>query len=420
MLGTILVHKCIRMRVERFIARRMHFASNDAGRQMARPAVRVAVGGIALGVAVMIVTLAVVFGFKQTIRDKVVGFGGHIQVVNFDNNSTYEMQPVVVTDSLLDALQAIPGLVSAQPFCTKPGIIKTGEAFQGVVMRGAEGPDPFFTNNLETGRMPAEPREILLSRRMARKLRLDVDSTFYCYFIEEQVRVRKFLVSGIYNTDFADYDDLFIIGDANVVRQLNQWDADQASGIEVRINDFNRLAEIADDVYFATANRVDRDGNHYYTLTIEEQNPTIFGWLRLLDMNVVVIIILMLAVSAMNIISGLIILILGSVQMIGVLKAMGANNRFICRIFLLEAAYLVAKGMLLGNLLGIALCAVQYFFRLVPLDPASYYVSYVPIEWNVTAWLILNIGTLALIMLILLLPASIVSRISPAKVMHFE
>ena len=412
------------MRAETEIAKRLHFAdktggSNRSGRRIARPAVRVAIGGITMGIAVMIVTLAVVLGFKQTIRDKVIGFGGHIQVVNFDNNSTYEMQPILVTDTLLQKLRTIPGVVSASPFCTKPGIIKTADAFQGIVLKGAEDTE-FFRRNLTAGRMPESPREVLLSERMCRKLRLAIDSTFYCYFVEEEMRVRKVIITGIYDTEFADYDDLFVVGDMEMIRQLNRWNASQASGVEIRINDFKRLREIADEVYFATANRMDGEGNAYYTQTIEDQNPTIFAWLRLLDMNVVVIIILMLAVSAMNIISGLIILILGSIQTIGLLKALGANNRFIRRVFLTDAAFLVMEGMLLGNLLGVAICWLQDTYHLVPLDPVSYYVSYVPIEWAWVPWLLLNLGTMALIMVILLLPASIVSNISPARVMHFE
>ena len=421
------------MRAEYEIAKRMHFSDNDpggqadngsgvnsaSGRKMARPAVRVAVGGIALGVAVMIVTLAVVFGFKQTIRDKVIGFGGHVQVVNFDNNSTYEMQPILVTDSLLTRLRAIPGVVSAEPFCTKPGIIKTDDAFQGIVLKGTTDL-AFFAQNLTAGRLPENPKEVLLSERLCRKLRLGLDSTFYCYFVEEEVRVRRVSISGVYDTEFADYDDMFVIGDMAMIRQLNRWEDTQASGIEVRISDFDRLDEVAEEVYFATANRMDDEGNAYYTQTIEDLNPTIFAWLRLLDMNVVVIIILMLAVSAMNIISGLIILILGGIQTIGLLKSLGATNRFIRRIFLTDAAFLVLEGMVLGNVLGLALCWLQYTFHLIPLDPVSYYVSYVPIAWTWSAWALLNVGTLVLIMLILLLPAGIVSRISPARVMRWE
>ena len=414
------------MRAEYEIARRLHFSDNGSsgadgttGRRMARPAVRVAVGGIALGVAVMIVTLAVVFGFKQSIRDKVIGFGGHIQVVNFDNNSTYEMQPILVTDSLLERLRSIPSVVSATPFCTKPGIIKTEDAFEGIVLKGAADMS-FFEQNLIAGRLPENPKEVLLSERLCRKLRLGLDSTFYCYFVEEDVRVRRFTISGIYDTEFADYDDMFVIGDMATIRQLNQWEESQASGIEVRISDFSQLDEVANEVYFATANRMDGEGNAYYTQTIEDLNPTIFAWLRLLDMNVVVIIILMLAVSAMNIISGLIILILGSIQTIGLLKSLGATNRFIRRIFLTDAAFLVVEGMVLGNVLGLVLCWIQHTFHLLPLDPTSYYVSFVPIAWTWSAWALLNIGTLVLIMLILLLPASIVSRISPARTMRWE
>jgi lipoprotein-releasing system permease protein len=417
------------MRAEREIAKRLHFADRQAenasgsqqssGRRIARPAVRVAVGGITLGVMVMIVTLAVVLGFKQTIRDKVIGFGGHIQVVNFDNNSTYEMKPIFVTDSLLDKLRAIPGVAGVAPFCTKPGIIKTDDAFQGIVLKGSEDMG-FFEKNLIAGHMPEAPNEVLISERLGRKMRLTVAQTFLCYFVDEDVRARKVTISGIYDTEFSDFDDLFVIGDNEMIRRLNHWNEDQVSGIEVRIRDFSRLHEVADNVYFATANRLDAQGNAYYTLTIEDQNPTIFAWLRLLDMNVIVIIILMLAVSAMNIISGLIILILGSIQTIGLLKALGATNRFVRRVFLTDGAYLVVEGMLMGNVLGILLCTLQSVFHLVPLDPVSYYVSYVPIAWAWGPWLVLNAGTLGLILLILLLPASIVSNISPAKVMHFE
>lgn len=390
---------------------------------MSKPAVRVAVGGIALGVAVMIITLSVVFGFKETIREKVTGFGGHIQIVNFDNNNTYEMQPIHLSNSLLNSIRITPNVASAEPFCTKPGIIKTGNAFQGIVLKGTErrdSTDTFFQQNLIAGRLPQNPKEVLISASLGRKLQLGLDSSFYCYFVEEQVRVRKLTICGIYDTQFADYDNLFIIGDISVIRQLNQWAEDQASGIEIRVSDFSKLQEVDDRLYFLTANRLDEDGNAYYTQTIEEQNPTIFSWLALLDMNVIVIILLMLAVSGINIISGLIILILNSIQMIGILKALGADNRFIRKIFLTEAGFLISKGMLWGNLLGIGLCAIQYFLHVVPLDPASYYVSYAPISWTWGAWILLNAGTMLLTMLILVIPSSIVSKISPARVMHFE
>lgn len=401
----------------------MHLAERQEGGQMARPAVRVAVGGIALGVAVMIITLSVVFGFKDTIREKVTGFGGHIQIVNFDNNSTYEMKPICLNDSMLNRIRITSNIASAEPFCTKPGIIKTANAFQGIVLKGTENQDStdtFFQQNLIAGRLPQNPKEVLVSASLCRKLQLGLDSSFYCYFVEEQVHVRKLTICGIYDTQFADYDNLFVIGDISVIRQLNQWDEHQASGIEIRLSDFSKLEEVGDRLYYLTANRLDEEGNAYYTQTIEEQNPTIFSWLALLDMNVIVIILLMLAVSGINIISGLIILIMNSIQMIGILKALGAENRMIRKIFLTEAGFLVARGMVIGNVLGIGLCALQYFLHVVPLDPASYYVSYAPIAWTWGAWVMLNIGTLALTMLILVVPSSIVSKISPARVMRYE
>ena len=400
------------------IAKRLYFSEEGKART-SRPAVRVALGGILIGVMVMIVAICVVVGFKQEIQRKVAGFGSHIQVVNFDNNATYELQPVEVSDSLLQKLRGLPYVKQVSTFASKPGILKTDSAFQGIIFKGTDYWD-YFAENLVSGSLPEEKNEVIISTVLASQLHLAVGDAILCYFVQEDLRVRKLYVSGLYNTCMSEMDRLFVLGDIDLVRQLNHWRASQASGIEVLVDDLRHLQEAADGVYFATANRLDEAGNAFYTQTLEQLNPQIFGWLDLLDMNVVIIIVLMLCVSGFSIITGLIILILDSVSLIGVLKALGANDQFVRRIFINQAVMLIGKGMLWGNMIGLAICAVQYFTHLIPLDAASYFVSYVPMAFPWGWWGLLNIGTLLISWLILLAPSAIITQISPAKVMHFE
>ena len=400
------------------IAKRLYFSEEGKART-SRPAVRVALGGIVIGVMVMIVAICVVVGFKQEIQRKVAGFGSHIQVVNFDNNATYELQPVEVSDSLLQKLRGLPYVKQVSTFASKPGILKTDSAFQGIIFKGTDYWD-YFAENLVSGSLPEEKNEVIISTVLANQLHLAVGDAILCYFVQEDLRVRKLYVSGLYNTCMSEMDRLFVLGDIDLVRQLNHWRASQASGIEVLVDDLRHLQEAADGVYFATANRLDEAGNAFYTQTLEQLNPQIFGWLDLLDMNVVIIIVLMLCVSGFSIITGLIILILESITLIGTLKALGAHNRFVRRIFIYEAILLVGKGMLWGNVLGLGLVAVQYFTQVIPLDASIYYVSYVPMAFP-WGWLVaLNIGVLLVAWVIMLAPSAIVSQISPAKVMHFE
>ncbi len=400
------------------IARRLYF-SGDEEKRSSRPAVRVALGGIVIGVMVMIVTICVVVGFKQEVTQKVAGFGSHIQVVNFDNNSTYELQPIRVSDSLMTRLREIPHVRSVSVFASKPGIIKTDSAFQGIVFKGTDYWS-YFAQNLVAGELPKEKNEVLISEELGDLLGLETGDNFLCYFVEEELRVRRLHITGVYNTCMSEMDRLFILGDIGLVRQLNRWQPDQASGIEILVDNLRYLDETADRVYFATANRLDAEGNAYYTQTLQQLNPQIFAWLDLLDMNVVIIILLMLCVSGFSIVTGLIILILDSVQLIGVLKALGANDGFVRRIFVYEAMLLIGKGMVWGNVLGLGLCAIQYFTHLIPLEAATYYVSYVPIAFP-WGWLaLLNAGTLLVTWVILLAPSAIVTKISPARVMHFE
>ena len=400
------------------IAKRLYFSEEGKART-SRPAVRVALGGIVIGVMVMIVAICVVVGFKQEIQRKVAGFGSHIQVVSFDNNATYELQPVEVSDSLRMKLQGIPHVKKVSTFASKPGILKTDSAFQGIIFKGTDYWD-YFADNLVEGELPSAKNEVIISTVLADQLHLTVGDAILCYFVQEDLRVRKLYISGLYNTCMSEMDRLFVLGNIDLVRQLNQWKNSQSSGVEVLVDDLKYLQEVADRVYFATVGRLDEAGNAFYTQTLEQLNPQIFGWLDLLDMNVVIIIVLMLCVSGFSIITGLIILILESITLIGTLKALGANNRFVRRIFIYEAILLVGKGMLWGNILGLGIVALQYFTQAIPLDAAVYYVSYVPMAFP-WGWLVaLNIGVLLVAWVIMLAPSAIVSQISPARVMHFE
>lgn len=408
------------IRPEIQIAMRLYF-SKEGKKRTSRPAVRVALAGIMVGVLVMILTMCVVIGFKETVTQKIAGFGAHIQLVSFDNNNTYDMQPIEVDDSLLCQLQSYPYVQAVAPFITKPGMIKTDSAFHGIVLKGTDYWD-FFAKNIVEGTIPQTTQEVIISNSVLNRLDLQIGDAINAYFVDESnVRARKWKIVGVYQTGFEQFDQLFIIAPLEATRRLQGWEEKTYSGVEVLLNDVNHLDEVADEMYFDVVNRVDENGyNIYYIQTLHQQNPAVFAWLDLLNTNVVVIIILMLLVAGFNIISGLIILIMESVQLIGTLKALGADNRFVRRIFLSQATLLVGKGVLWGNILGLAIAAIQYFSHFVQLDPITYYVSYVPITFAWEWIILLNVLTIALSLLILLLPSMIITRISPAKVMHFE
>ena len=402
------------------LASQLYFSQQGENRR-SRPAVRVALTGMIVGVMVMILTVCIVVGFKQTITQKVAGFGAHIQVVSFENNNTYDLQPIEVSDSLLSQLGRFDHVVQAAQFITKPGMLKTDSAFQGMVLKGTDYWD-FFARNMVEGALPEKPQEVLLSRTISAKLRLHVGDAVYAYFVDDSdVRARRFTISGIYDTGFEQYDELFVLTVLETARRRQSWEKNVDSGVEILIDNINRLDEVADEIYFATVRQMDENGYHvYYVQTLHQQNPAIFAWLDLLDMNVVVIIILMLLVAGFNIVSGLIILILEGVNLIGTLKALGADNRFVRRIFMTQAALLIGKGVLWGNILGLGIAAVQYFGHLMPLDPTTYYVNFVPVTFA-WSWLIaLNVLTIVVSLAILILPSMIIAKISPARVMQFE
>ena len=402
------------------IAKRLYF-SQEGEERHSRPAIRVALAGIIVGVMVMILTICIVVGFKHTVTEKVAGFGAHIQIVNFDNNNTYDLQPIEVPDSLLQRLQSFEHVAKAAPFITKPGMLKTDSAFHGIVLKGTDYWG-FFGRNIIDGGIPNGPNQVVISKSVAQELDLQVGDAVNSYFVDEtDIRARRYTVSGIYDTGFGQFDDLFVITTLRDAKRLQGWEINTFSGVEILVDDIRYIDETADRIYFATVNHLDENGyNAYYVQTLKEQNPAIFAWLDLLDMNVIVIIVLMLLVAGFNIVSGLIILILDGVQLIGTLKALGADNRFVRRVFLGQAALLIGKGMLYGNAIGFILAAIEYKFHLVPLDATTYYVSYVPIAFPWGWLLLLNVLTLAVSLLILLLPSMIITKISPAKVMHFE
>ena len=417
------------MNVELFIARRIHFSggTDDRKKHVTPPAVRIAVAGIAIGLTVMILSVAIVVGFKQEVRAKVIGFGSHIQISNFDSNSSYETVPIHASDSLRRVLSAIPGVRHVEAFATKPGLLKTDTDFQGIILRGVDADYDwtFFLKHLKEGQVftvtpDRMTTDVLISRHLADLLRLRCGDSFLAYFVQDDIKVRKFHISGIYDTGFSDYDRLIILTDIAQIRRLNNWPPNAVSGLELLVDDYNRLEETSERVNDILLNRRDSAGNTYYVRSIRELTPVIFNWLDLLDLNVAVILILMIAVSGFTMISGLLIIILERTNMIGILKALGQPNRSLRRVFLYVSTFLISRGMLWGNLVGLVLCWMQWQFHLLTLDPSIYYLDAVPIRLTFWSWLLINIGTLAVTLLMMLAPSYLITKISPARTIRFE
>lgn len=414
------------MNLELFIAKKIHFSQKE-GKRTSLPAIKIAITGIALGLAVMILSLAIIIGFKKEIRNKVIGFGSNIQITNFDRNSSFETEPIAINDSLLAMIKQFPGVRHISPFSTKPGILKTETDFQGIVLKGVDQTYDwtFFRDNLKEGELPSfdgkrASTDILMSQHMANLLKLKVGDSFLTYFVQDNVKARKFHITGIYDTGFVDYDKLFVITDIRQITSLNDWGKDEVSGYEIMIDKFDNLDLVTEGLDEALDEETDKSGNSYYVRSIKELNPEIFAWLDVLDINVVVIIILMLTVAGFTMISGLLIIILERTNMIGILKALGESNANIRKIFLYVSFFLISKGMLWGNIIGIALCLLQSRFNIVSLDPETYYLNSVPIDLNITAWLLLNIGTLIVSMFMMLAPSYLITKIAPAKSIRFE
>ncbi len=411
------------MNLELFLARRL-YSSHQPSKRISSPAIRVAMLGVSIGIIAMILSVSIVVGFKNQVREKVIGFGSHIQVTSYDNKATFETNPIAFSDSVLNALRTTDGVVHMQLFITKPGIIKTDEDFQGIVLKGV-GKDfdwTFLKQNIVEGRIlnPNNNNEIVISRYISNRLNLKLGDSFLTYFIKDAVSARKFKIVGIYETNFEEYDKLFSITNLNILQRLNGWDKDQYSGIELTIKDFEQLDYVKQNIFFKMSIIYDRQGHSYFTKSIRDMNPGIFSWLELLDMNTIIIIILMLIVSGVTMISGLLIIILEHTNLIGILKSMGVRNGKIRKIFLYFASFIILKGMFWGNLIGLTLCFLQKQYGFIKLDPSTYYLSQVPIELNIWYILIINIGTLIISMAMIVGPSYMIARISPAKSIKFE
>jgi len=410
-----------------FLARRIYTNNSDKTR-VDRPAIRIAIAGVAIGLAVMLISVSVVFGFKHTIRDKVVGFGSHIQVANFMALQTAEQYPIQMGDSMLSVLKRIPGVSHVQRYAIKQGILKTETDFLGVAFKGiaSEYDISFIRENLVEGIIPKfsdtrATQQILISKIIADQLNLHQGSKVFAYFIDTSgVRTRRFTVAGIYQTNLSQYDRVICFIDFYTAVKLNGWEPDQAGGAELSVSNFDKLAETEAHVIDRVNRTIDSYGETYSSQTIKEANPQIFSWLDLLDLNVWIILGLMLAVAAVTMISGLLIIILERTTMIGILKALGARNRTIRHTFLWFAVFTIGKGMLIGNLAGIALIAFQHFTGAVKLDPVTYYVSTVPVEFNLPIFFLLNVTTLFISVFVLIAPSYLVSKINPAKSMRYE
>lgn len=414
---------------ELFIAHRI-YSSKGTPEKFSGSIVSFAVYGIAFGLFVMILSVAIVTGFKKEVRNKVIGFGSHIQIVNFDSNSSYETVPISKDQKWLPDLMKIDGIKGVQTFATKPGIIKTDEEIHGIVLKGV-GTDfdwTFFWENLVEGSLfsvndTSKTDEVLISKQIASLLKLKVGDPLYTYFLNEETKtqkMRKFRICGIFRTSLEEFDQLFVLADIGHVQKLNDWNPGQISGYEITIDDFDDLKTITQNIRGLTINYSEENEAVLRPVAITSKYPQIFDWLNLLDMNVWIILGLIILVAGFNMVSGLLILILERTTMIGVLKAVGLENRGISKIFLYLSTFLIAKGMFWGNIAGIVFCLAQAKFGIFKLDPGSYYLDTVPINLKIAHLLMLNICTILATLLMLLVPSWYVSRIEPDKAIRFD
>lgn len=412
--------------METFIARRL-YKSEQGSRNVSRPAVFIAQLGVALGLAVMLVTIAVSFGFKHEVRDKAVGFSSHLHISNYESAQSYEALPVAADSALWHTLTAMPEVSHVQRYATKAGVFRTDDDFMGYVLKGV-GEDydlSFYAQYLQEGDLPqfsdsVASGKILISREIASKLQLGVGDRVDSYFLQGNMRARRYTVAGIYQTGFSEYDRVFALTDLKAVQALNRWEPDQVTGVEVMLTGFDEVEPMNWELGSLLDRTQDSYGEQYFVQSVTDLNPGLFAWLDVLDMNVLLILVLMVGVAAFTMISGLLILIIERTQFIGVLKALGASNGMVRKTFLYLAMLIIGKGMLWGNVVGLALCALQKFTRLVTLNPQDYYLDCVPIEFNWPLIVTVNVVMFVLSVLILIVPSHLISRIYPTKAMRFE
>ncbi len=410
------------------MARRL-YREGGGSRRASRTAVIIATAGVALGLAVMIIAVSVVLGFKGEVQRKVTGIGSHIQVMNYQSLYTNESEPIVISDSLVDALKNVAGVKHVQRICQKTGMLKTDESFQGVLFRGIdkEYDLEFLRNCLVEGEIVSpfshikQSGRLIISERLARQLHLEVGSRVYAYYFDQRLRARRFTVEAIYATNLSEYDSRLVFCDYATCHQLLGYAEDQCSGAEVGIDNIKQLEQTKNECLKVVSHIGQDPYESYYTVrSIKDVYPHIFAWLDLLDVNALVILILMIAVAGFTTISGLLIIILERTQFVGVMKALGATNRSLRHLFIYYAIFIIGRGMVVGNVLGIGLCLLQNHFGIVRLDASTYYVSVAPVEISWPLVLLVNVLTFVIATMALLLPSFVVSHIHPARSIRFE
>ncbi|MFL2573034.1 MAG: ABC transporter permease [Flavobacteriales bacterium] len=407
------------MNTSLFIAKRL-FNTKENNNNYTRPIIRIAILAIALSVAIMILSVFILSGFKNEISNKVFGFGGHINISKFNYNQSYENDPIFLNPDVFSKIESLDFVSSIHPFATKAGIIKESDEILGVVLKGVDKNYnwKFFDENLISGELPVfndttTSKNVIISKNISNKMKLDVGNDLVMYYVQKPTRVRKFKVIGIYNTGLAEFDEVVIIGDLKHIQKLNNWEGNQVGGYEIITNNISNIelfSEIIDE-------NIDYD---LKALDIKQKYPQIFDWLRLQDFNVLIILILMLIVGGVNMITSLLIIILEKSRLIGILKAIGATNWNIRNVFIYNSLYIIFNGLFWGNLIALTFSICQNYFDLISLDENIYFMSFVPVKIELMSLFLINIGTIIICYLILVIPSVVISKISPAKSIKFE
>jgi len=417
------------LNIEFFIAKRL--SNSKSQRTLSHVFIRIAIIATALSLIVMVLSVSILDGFKSAIKNKLVGFGSHIVVSKHDANYSFETNPILKDQDIIDKVSQIEGVTNVQTFALKAGLVKTDFETQGVVLKGiGDNFDwTFFDENLIKGRRLMVSRgsmtnkEVIISEEIARIADLDTGDNLYMYFIENQARMRKYEIVGIYNTGMQEYDRLYVLADIHDVEKLNNWnylDAEEVSGYEISIDNFKHLDKITQEIERQVGFQFDINGEKLKVTSIQELNPQIFDWLNLLDLNAIVLLIIMVVIASMNMITALFILILERTRTIGVLKSVGAENWTIRKIFIYSGLQILFKGLIWGNIIAVGVALLQYYTHFIPLNPAMYYIDYVPLELNFIKVLIINIGLILLTFLVLIIPSFIITKISPVKAIKFN
>lgn len=407
------------MNTSLFIAKRL-YNTKENNNNYTRPIIRIAILAIALSVAIMILSVFILSGFKNEISNKVFGFGGHINISKFNYNQSYENDPIFLNPDVFSKIESLDFVSSIHPFATKAGIIKESDEILGVVLKGVDKNYnwKFFGENLISGELPVfndttTSKNVIISKNISNKMKLDVGDDLVMYYVQKPTRVRKFKVIGIYNTGLAEFDEVVVIGDLKHIQKLNNWEGNQVGGYEVITNNVSNIelfSEIIDE-------NIDYD---LKALDIKQKYPQIFDWLRLQDFNVLIILILMLIVGGVNMITSLLIIILEKSRLIGILKAIGATNWNIRNVFIYNSLYIIFNGLFWGNLIALTFSICQNYFDLISLDENIYFMSFVPVKIELMSLFLINIGTIIICYLILVIPSVVISKISPAKSIKFE